>query len=599
VTDDRHDERPDRPAWAVVPTMPWSRVQPSERRDTGTATSGQRQREYLPDEDEDSDDREAREEYRRRDEYREREDTEEEGGYRPRRAAPEEDQVDHLGRRRAPDPDGQRGRTAEAERDDDRERESTVRVPHAPNAAYPFGAEASVSGPPAAPTSPAVVALPEPAVGDPEQALAAAKIGYDPVTLHELPDNIYELFRIRESLSSKIDGANDNPSRARLLGLRAVVSRIVGDLRPALSDAKMALVHAEATGQLRRISVAQSRLANVLVRLGQLDEADRLFTQANSPELPDRLRAAIHHYAGKCAFEQDRYIEACQHFEKALELRRDGDPELVAATEIALDALFSRVAERGWGPYPRTRDEILQTHQPPIPTFDDHVDRWGYRDAAGGWPVGPQFADVQPFRDGVAWVRPVGIETWGLIDEHGRLLIDPRVGFLGVGSFSDGMAWVSRDGLGGWVAIDKAGRMVIAAGFDDVRPFRRGIALVRRAGKWGAIERNGRLAVQFAFDTLATGLTDGRYIDGFTHEGLAVVEVGGRKGVIDRAGRVLVPLAYPAIVIHPIAFLFTDGSHRWGAIARNGAPLINPVHASRNSLTAELESLLADARPML
>ena len=136
VTDDRHDERPDRPAWAVVPTMPWSRVQPSERRDTGTATSGQRQREYLPDEDEDSDDREAREEYRRRDEYREREDTEEEGGYRPRRAAPEEDQVDHLGRRRAPDPDGQRGRTAEAERDDDGERESTVHVPHAPNAAY-------------------------------------------------------------------------------------------------------------------------------------------------------------------------------------------------------------------------------------------------------------------------------------------------------------------------------------------------------------------------------------------------------------------------------------------------------------------------------
>ena len=93
----------------------------------------------------------------------------------------------------------------------------------------------------------------------------------------------------------------------------------------------MALVHAEATGQLRRIAVAQARMANVLVRLGDLSEADRLFTLANSPELPDRLRATIHHYAGKCAFEQDRYIEACQHFEKALELRRDGDPELVSA----------------------------------------------------------------------------------------------------------------------------------------------------------------------------------------------------------------------------------------------------------------------------
>jgi hypothetical protein len=261
--------------------------------------------------------------------------------------------------------------------------------------------------------------------------------------------------------------------------------------------------------------------------------------------------------------------------------------------------LFSRVADRGWGPYPRSRDEILLTHKPPTPSFDEQYDRWGFVDANGNWPIGPQFADVQPFRDGVAWVRPVGIETWGLIDETGRLLIDPRRGFLGVGSFSDGLAWVSRDGLGGWSAIDKAGRIVINAGFDDVRPFRRGIAIVRQRGKWGAVEGTGRLAVQFAFDAFSTGLADGRYVEGFTDEGLAIVEVAGRKGVIDRTGRVLVPLAYPAVVIHPVAFLFTDPNHRWGAIARNGQPLVNPVHPSRKSLTDELEQLLADTRPML
>jgi len=436
-------------------------------------------------------------------------------------------------------------------------------------------------------------------ITDPEAALAAVRVTYDPVTLHEQPENVFELYRIRDSLSVKIDAASDNPSRARLLGLRAVVSRMVGELRPVQSDAKMALVHAEATGQLRRIAVAQARLANVLIRLGELDEADRLFTQANSPELPDRLRATIHHFAGKCAFEEDRYIEACQHFEKALELRGDGDPELVAATEVALDALFSRVAERGWGPYPRSRDEILLTHRPPTPTFDEHYDRWGYQDAEGAWPIGPQFADVQPFRDGVAWVRPVGIETWGLIDEAGRLLIDPRGGSLGVGSFSDGLAWVSQDGQSGWFAIDKTNRLVIQAQFDDVRPFRRGIAIVKQRGKWGAVEANGRLAVQFAFDGFATGLADGRYVEGFTDEGLAIVEVGGRKGVIDRTGRVLVPLAYPAVVIHPVAFLFTDPNGRWGAIGRNGQALISAVHPSRKAVTDELDALLADTRPML
>ncbi len=549
MTDDRYDERPDRPAWAAVPTMPWSRVRPAERRDSGSAPSGPRER-GESDWERDRDNEENRGRARVSDDE----------GYRPRRAAPDEE--------------------------NDREEFARHDAPISPATS----AEARVEY---------VEVAPEEPLADPEQALAAVKIGFDPTTLHELPENVYELYRIRDSLTAKIDTSADNAGRARLLGLRAVASRMVGDLRAALGDAKMALGHAEATGQLRRISVAQARLANILVRLGELDEADRLFTLANSPELPDRLRATIHHYAGKCAFELDRYIEACQHFEKALELRRDGDPELVAATEVALDALFSRVAERGWGPYPRSRDEILLTHRPPTPAFDERYDRWGYQGPDGGWPIGPQFADVQPFRDGVAWVRPVGIETWGLIDEAGQLLIDPRAGYLGVGSFSDGLAWVSRDGQAGWFAIDKSNRVVIQSGFDDVRPFRRGIAIIRHAGKWGAVEKNGRLAVQFAFDAFATGLADGRYVEGFTDEGLAIVEAGGRKGVIDRSGRVLVPIAYPTVVIHPVAFLYTDANHRWGAIARNGQPLVNPMHASRKAVSDELEQMLADTRPML
>src|SRR6185503_8279411 len=275
------------PAWAAIPTMPWSRVQPAQRRDTGTAPSG------------------------------------------PPPGPP------HGRRSESPRPDIQVDYEVAAE---------TTRVEAGRVEAGRVEAEEPTERPFPAETAPEAL--------DPEQALAALRIEYDPITLYERPDNIYELYRIRDSLTTKVDAAADNPSRARLRGLRAVVSRMVGDVGPALSDAKMALVHAEATGQLRRVAVAQARLANTLVRAGQLDEADRLFTQANSAELPDRLRATIHHHAGRCAFEQNRYIEACQLFEKALELRRDGDPELVAATEVALDALFNRVAERGWGPYP-------------------------------------------------------------------------------------------------------------------------------------------------------------------------------------------------------------------------------------------------------
>src|SRR5262249_27224406 len=155
--DDRYEERPDRPAWAAVPTMPWSRVQPAERRDTGSAPGAPRER---------SDQGAADN----------RPWTEEEDTYRSRRAAPE--------------------------------------ATEEPKAGRPGGYEPDL-------------------VGDPEAALAAARIGYDPATLHEQPENVYELYRIRDSLTSKIDTAADNASRARLLGLRAVVGRMVGDLRPA------------------------------------------------------------------------------------------------------------------------------------------------------------------------------------------------------------------------------------------------------------------------------------------------------------------------------------------------------------------------------
>lgn len=439
----------------------------------------------------------------------------------------------------------------------------------------------------------------EPAGPDPEQVLANYEWRFHHETLRELVDDPDQLREIRDGLTRKLEAATDNPARARLLSLRAVVSRILGDLGKALADGKLALVHAEATGELRRIAIAQARLANVLQWRGDFAEADRLFEEANSPELPDRLRATMHQHAGKSAYDQGRYIEACNHFERALELRKVEDPEMVAHTELALDAVFRKVAENGWGPYPRSREEILQLRKPPVPAYDERARRWGYADTAGGMVIAPVFADAQPFRDGVAWARRPEYETWELIDEQGKTLVSASFGLLGVSSYADGLAWVSRDGVSAWIAIDKGGRVVISTGFEDVRPFRRGIAAVRRQGRWGAVDKMGRVVVMFQYDGFATALTDGRYMDGFTDEGLGIVEQGGRKGVVDRTGKVIVPPAHPAMVIHPVAFLVSDGTGRWGALDRNGRPLIDLVHPSRAAVIDEIDRLLADTKPVL
>jgi tetratricopeptide (TPR) repeat protein len=463
--------------------------------------------------------------------------------------------------------------------------------PHAPTSGAPVSA-APVS---AAPIS----SIPDAAAGDPEQILAGWEWAFDPETLREVVDDEAGLLEIRDLLTEKMDQYSDNASRARLLSLRAIVSRILGDLSKALADGKLALAHAEATGELRRIAIAQARLAHVHQWQGEFEEADRLFALANSTELPDRLRATMHQHAGRCAYDQGRFMEACNHFERALELRKEEDPELIAQTELALDAVFRRVAENGWGPYPRNREEILQIRKPPTPALDETTGLWGFIDADGNTCVPADYSDVQPFRDGVAWVLRLDQQTWELIDETGQTLIPGRAGYVGVSSFSDGLAWVSLDGTGRWIAIDKANNATISTGFEDVRPFRRGMAAVRRHGRWGAVDGVGRVIVPYAYDAFATAMSDGRYIDGFSDEGLAVVELAGRKGVVDRAGRVLVEPAHPALVIHPVAFLITDGAHRWGALDRRGRLLIPPSHPSRMGVSDEIDRLLSDARPIL
>src|SRR5256885_3665092 len=417
--------------------------------------------------------------------------------------------------------------------------------------------EPVVSAPPAGESAAATPAAP-----DPEQILMGWEWAFDPDTLREAGDGREGLEQIREMLTTKLNNHSDNPSRARLLSLRAVVSRILGELQQAQADGKLALAHAEQTGELRRIAIAQARLAHVLQWQGEYEEADRLFALANSTELPDRLRATMHQHAGRSAYDQGRYIEACNHFEKALELRKAEDPELIAQTELALDAVFTKVAENGWGPYPRSREEILRIRKPPTPALDEATGKWGFTEPASGEVCIPaKYGDVQPFRDGVAWVQRPGYRSWELIDEAGKTLIPTRSGYTGVSSFSDGLAWVSKNDDGRWIAVDKTDTVTIPIGFDDVRPFRRGMAAVRRGNRWGAVDGAGRVVVPFGYDAFATALSDGRYIDGFSDEGLAVVELAGRKGVVDRAGRVLVDPVHPALVIHPVAFLITDAAH--------------------------------------
>jgi tetratricopeptide (TPR) repeat protein len=430
---------------------------------------------------------------------------------------------------------------------------------------------------------------------DPEEVLAAYPWAFDAETLREQIDDPDQMWVVVDRLTDKLEYAERDAVRARLLSLRAVAERLVGDLDAALEDARAALTHAEATGELRRTAIVQARLAHVLQWRGEYAEADRLYAEAGSPELPSRLRAEIHELAGRSAFDQGRYLEAMNHFETSLDLRKGADPELVERIEAALDTITRKTtADGSWGPYPRTSDEILGRTEPPRPIRDQQSGLWGYVGA-----VPPRYAQAQPFADGLAWVRRPESPAWELIDLAGETVIDASSGYLAAERFAEGLAWVSRDEAGGWYAIDRQNRLIVPGGFDDAKAFHHGLALVKRGG-WGVIDRHGRMVVPPRFRGFVTPLVSGGPIEGFTDEGLAVVDAGDdRFGVVDRAGQLIVTPEHAAVVIHPVAFLVADRFGLWGALDRQGGPLVELKYKEQADVLEELDRLLTDGRPVL
>lgn len=126
------------------------------------------------------------------------------------------------------------------------------------------------------------------------------------------------------------------------------------------------------------------------------------------------------------------------------------------------------------------------------PGFRGWVDPAGRRVAARD-PV----AHLGLFSEGRA---PVGLSRqspvdgpWGFADLSGRVVVGP--GFATVQSFSEGLAGV-RDVAGRWGYATPAGEWAIPPTWlEEAGPFAGGRALVKLNGRWGYLDRGGRFAI--------------------------------------------------------------------------------------------------------
>ncbi len=213
-------------------------------------------------------------------------------------------------------------------------------------------------------------AEPEPASERP--ALSAADLEairwrLDGGTLREVVDDRDALRELGERLDGPLADEVDNVAKAGLLSVRAEVWRLLGELGMAAAAARLALAHAESARDLQSMVIAQAELAHILRLRGDFKEADRLFAKATGSEVPESLRSVVHENAGRSCFDQGRHMESLDHFARAVRLGRPEDTDLAARVGVCMEAVYIHVLRDGWGPYPRTREDILGVGAPAQP----------------------------------------------------------------------------------------------------------------------------------------------------------------------------------------------------------------------------------------
>jgi tetratricopeptide (TPR) repeat protein len=166
--------------------------------------------------------------------------------------------------------------------------------------------------------------------------------------LQDYPNNPAEMRQAVDYWEAQLTQPElDIRDRIRLLTRIGTYARTLRDLDRAEEAHKAAIELAKSIDNVRLKTQNRIKLAHVYQWQQQYAESEAVFeamiaTCQHEPEVADFLDFAYQHY-GKCKFDQQRYAEALQLFEQALELRHSkGNQELIDSTELAIATAKAR-----------------------------------------------------------------------------------------------------------------------------------------------------------------------------------------------------------------------------------------------------------------
>ncbi|HZE41818.1 MAG TPA: WG repeat-containing protein [Stackebrandtia sp.] len=303
---------------------------------------------------------------------------------------------------------------------------------------------------------------------------------------------------IANEASNRLDNTFDEADRARLLGVRSVAQRALGELSGAEADAKTALSNAERIGTDLLLAPARARLGQVMRNRGDYAQADKLYALAEAGELPRRFLGRVRACAALSCISQRRLTEALLHLERATEYT--SDEATTASMAPALELVY-RLAVEGFGPSPRSWAERADFPAPRL-FQDPRSGGWGYLGPDKSVVIPAAFAEAGEFRGGIAAVRE---RAWGAINTAGEQVVPflyDRVSTTmpdgrSVVGFVDGVAVVDRRGAKG--LVNRTGKVILPPHHRDIVVHPAGYAIDHGSSTWSAVNHNGEEIVPARF----------------------------------------------------------------------------------------------------
>jgi len=114
--------------------------------------------------------------------------------------------------------------------------------------------------------------------------------------------------------------------------------------------------------------------------------------------------------------------------------------------------------------------------------------------------------------------------------------------------------YIDKYGEEKWGYVDHKFKKVIAAQFDQARPFNQGLAPVQVDGTWGFINKSGKVVIKAQFNNF--NVKDINYSYVIFNEGVACVQKDGKWGGISKTGKTIISFKYES------PFVFVNGYAR-------------------------------------